>query len=286
MRDNLKATVRGYYDTQLLRIQIGGRIVANFKAALGQEPGEKEDQLDDKEIDVLKQLRGEYKKITDGVARFPARSRFKGTRLISKYTELVMVANYADLLKVEDRLYKEVGYLLKDFEIFNQFLLQVKGCGPSMSAVIISEIDIAKAEYPSSLWKLCGFDVAEDGKGRSRRKEHLIKRKYINKKGEEAERNSITFNPWLKTKLAGVLGPSFIKQANEPYSEVYYQYKHRLEHHDVYKDVSKGHRHSMAIRYMIKRFLVDLHIAWRTVEGLSVSDDYATAKLGMKHKVA
>ncbi len=286
MRDDLKATVRGYYDTQMLRIQIGGRIIANFKAALGQEPGEKEDQLDEKELDVLKKLRREYKKITDGAAKFPARTRFKGTRLISKYAEFVMVANYADLLKVEDRLYKEIGYLLKYFGIYTEFLEKVKGCGPAMSAVIISEIDIAKAKYPSSLWAYCGYDLGPDGRGRSKRKEHLIKKKYINKKGEEAERNSITYNPFIKTKLSGVLGPSFLKQGNEPYTDFYYQYKHRLENHEVYKDVIKGHRHNMAIRYMMKRFLVDLHVKWRELEGFPPTDEYAKAKLGMTHKEA
>jgi hypothetical protein len=286
MRDNLKATVRGYYDTQMLRMQIGGRVIANFKAALGQEPGEREETLEEVERASLIKLRREYKKITDGVVRFPTRKGFKGTRLISHYTELIMVANYNDLLKVEERLYKEVGYLLEGFEIYNQFLKLVKGCGIAMSAVILSEMDIHKARYPSSLWKYAGIDVAEDGKGRSRRKEHLIKKKYINKKGIESERNSITFNPWVKTKLLGVLGPSFLKQRNEPYSEIYYQYKHRLEHHAIYKDVSKGHRHNMAIRYMIKRFLVDLHIAWREVEGLPPTDEYATAKLGIMHKAA
>ena len=286
MRDDLKATVRGYYDTQMLRIQIGGRIIANFKAALGQKPGEKEDQLEEKEIKVLVKMRQEYKKVTDGAARFPARTKFKGTRLISKYAEFVMVANYADLLKVEDRLYKEIGYLLKSFGVYTEFLEKIKGCGPAMSAVIISELDVEKAQYPSSFWKYCGYDLGEDGKGRSKRKEHLVKKKYINKKGEEAERNSITYNPFIKTKLSGVLGPSFIKHANEPYSGIYYQYKHRLENHEKYKDASKGHRHNMSIRYMMKRFLVDLHMAWRELEGFPPTEEYAKAKLGMGHKKA
>jgi hypothetical protein len=34
---------------------------------------------------------------------------------------------------------------------------------------------------------------------------------------------------------------------------------------------------------MIKQFLVDLHIAWRTIEGLPVSLPYHEAKLGHLH---
>lgn len=43
------------------------------------------------------------------------------------------------------------------------------------------------------------------------------------------------------------------------------------------------HRKNMAIRYMVKVFLKDLWVAWRTLEGLPVTPDYAEAKLGLKH---
>ena len=37
----------------------------------------------------------------------------------------------------------------------------------------------------------------------------------------------------------------------------------------------------MAMRYMAKRFLVDLHAKWRALEGLEVTQEYAVRKLGM-----
>ena len=40
---NLKILVRGAYDIQKLRIQMGNRLVGNFKAKLGQAPSEPED---------------------------------------------------------------------------------------------------------------------------------------------------------------------------------------------------------------------------------------------------
>jgi hypothetical protein len=52
-----------------------------------------------------------------------------------------------------------------------------------MAGVILSEIDITKAEYPSSLHKYAGLDVAGDGQGRSRKKEHLEESDYIDKDG-------------------------------------------------------------------------------------------------------
>ena len=89
----------------------------------------------------------------------------------------------------------------------------------------------------------------------------------------------------MKTKLVGVLGTSFLRSASE-YREYYDNYKNRIENHEAHKDKTKGHRHNMAIRYMVKRFLVDLHMKWRALEGLPVSEEYAEAKLGMKHKKA
>ncbi|MCP4149787.1 MAG: hypothetical protein GY757_18725 [bacterium] len=154
-----------------------------------------------------------------------------------------------------------------------------------MSGVIISEIDIGKALYPSSLWKYAGLDVAGDGQGRSRKKEHLVETEYTSKDGEQKMKKGITFNPFLKTKLVGVLGPAFLK-ARSPYAEIYGDYKNRLENNPKHLEKTKGHRHNMAIRYMVKRFLVDLHREWRALEGLSVSEEYSVAKLNMHHRQA
>jgi hypothetical protein len=106
--------------------------------------------------------------------------------------------------------------------------------------------------------------------------------KYQAKDGTEKERLSITFNPFLKTKLIGVLGTSFLRSGSQ-YAQVYYDYKNRLENHPKYKDVSKAHRHNMAIRYMIKMFLKDMWVFWRKAEGLEVTPSYAEAKLGIVH---
>ena len=46
---DLRVMVRGAYDLQKLRIQMGNRIVGNFKAKLGQAPGESEDDALDAE---------------------------------------------------------------------------------------------------------------------------------------------------------------------------------------------------------------------------------------------
>jgi len=285
---NLKTIVRGAYDIQKNRIQTGNRLVGNFKAKLGQAPSEKEDTIDKEGQTVLLNLRRSHKLLTEGVAAFPRQATFKGDEVISNYTELCLVDNYFELEAQEKSHFKRLGHILKDYPIYNNFLHGVTGIGPAMAGVIISEIDITKAEYPSSLHKYAGLDVAPDGQGRSRRKEHLEDSEYIDKDGEVQTKKGITFNPFLKTKLVGVLGSSFIKQSPDKceYRKIYDEYKHRLEHMDAHKEKSKGHRHNMAIRYMVKMFLVDLYNAWRRLEGLPVAPTYSEAKLGKVHKIA
>lgn len=280
---SLKTFVRGAYDEQKLRIQTGNRIVGNFKAKLGQEPGEDEKELDAEGKAILGNLRSHFKKITDGVTTFPRQSKFTGDEVISDYTELCLLAQYVDLESSEKQHFARLGNILKDYPIYTGFLQNIKGIGPAMAGVIISEIDIAACEYPSSLWKYCGLDVAEDGAGRSRRKEHLVESDYIDKEGNPAKKMGISFNPFLKTKLIGVLGSSFLRAGDNSYSRVYRDYKQRLENHPEHSEKSKGHRHNMSIRYMVKIFLMDLHIVWRGIEGLSVSKPYHEAKLGLVH---
>jgi hypothetical protein len=285
---NLKTIVRGAYDIQKNRIQTGNRLVGNFKAKLGQAPSEKEDTIDKEGQQLLLNLRRSHKLLTEGVASFPRQATFKGDEVISDYTELCLVDNYLELEAQEKSHFSRLGNILKGYPIYTEFLEGVKGVGPAMAGVMLSEIDITKAEYPSSLHKYAGLDVATDGQGRSRRPEHLEDSEYKAKDGTIKTKKGITFNPFLKTKLTGVLGASFLKQSPDKcvYRKIYDDYKHRLEHMDAHKEKSKGHRHSMAIRYMIKMFLIDLYNAWRRLEGLPVAPTYSEAKLGKVHKIA
>ena len=180
---NLKTIVRGAYDIQKNRIQTGNRLVGNFKAKLGQAPSEKEDTIDKEGQQVLLNLRRSHKLLTEGVASFPRQATFKGDEVISDYTELCLVDNYLELEAQEKSHFRRLGNILKDYPVYTEFLEGVTGVGPAMAGVMLSEIDITKAEYPSSLHKYAGLDVATDGQGRSRRPEHLEDSEYKAKDG-------------------------------------------------------------------------------------------------------
>lgn len=378
-RDMIRPLVRGSYSIQHLRIECGNRICAAFKSKLGQLPSVSEDDaLSAEAKKLLDELRSEYKLLGSAVAQFKKTKGdpkpFAGGKLIESETELVLVEQYLDLEDQEKRAFKRLQSVLDTIPIYTEYLSKVKGIGPAMAAVIVSEIDIHKAKYPSSLHAYAGLDTvtkwvlqktsiratnlakpdptlriptlldalehdekpvpagatsvlrqftdmpplrlpdAPEGPqlaqpmdqaaivgydldgysiiaeyrafsygGRSRKAHHLVEREYTNKEGELAVKKSISFNPWLKTKLLGVLVPSFLRAGNEKYRLVYDNYKHRIEHSDKYREDTKGHRHAMAIRYTAKIFLSDLYNAWRTLEGLPVAPTYHEGKLGHKH---
>jgi len=299
MKENLKAICSGFYDLQQLRIQTGNRIVANFKIRLGQATSEPEKELDKEGKEILERIRKAYKLIADAAADLPRVGKFEGNEVISDYAELTLASMYESLYEREESYLKMIKSIVHTEPFWKYWMKDVKGLGELLALAIFAKIDISKARHPSSLWKYCGVDVAPDGKGRSRSQEHLVTVEYLDKETSEIKsKQGISFNPWIKTKLLGVLGSSFLRAGDNKYSKIYYDYRHRLESHPKYKDGGtaptkskngkqlpspKQHRHAMATRYMIKMFLVDLYSAWREFEGLPVSKPYNESKLGIGH---
>lgn len=131
-------------------------------------------------------------------------------------------------------------------------------------------------------------------------------------KGEKAN-----YNPWLKSKVIAVLGGCLIKAQSKPWVDFYYNYKTRKANQwgtcmlcggtklfekkpcgnckKVLPDGteestgvgpwgrSDAHRHQAAVRYMVKRFLVELYAQWRALEGLPVRVPYEVEYLHRKH---
>jgi hypothetical protein len=199
----------------------------------------------------------------------------------------------SDLLRqLERNALGDVRRVLRKFPIYKLWLKDQKGIGPTMAGVILAEIDISRSETVSQLWAYCGLAVATDGRAQRR------------VKGQKAN-----YNPWLKSKIVKVMAECMIK-ANSPWRVHYDNYKHRKQHTIV--DVcmacdgkgtiknstckncdggakpapwgrSDAHRHQAALRYMVKMFLAELFVQWRTSLGLPVPAPYSEAVLGRKH---
>jgi len=210
--------------------------------------------------------------------------------------------------ELEKQALSNIRRLLKSWPIYDEWLKKQKGVGPTMSGVLLAEIDITRCDTPSALWAYCGLAV-KDGKAARRTK------------GEKCG-----FNPWLKSKVLKVLGDCMIKSKSS-WRDHYDNYKNRKENQLV--DVcmacngtgkvsktdddddtngkekngkgkkvcsncggtggpapwgaSKMHRHNAAMRKMVKMFLLELWTTWRELEGLEVVPPYSEAMLGRQH---
>lgn len=231
LKRKLRAALRSFYDLQKLRIEMGNRLIANMRSKLG---------LDDDDVevtdDIMDVIEESFAMITDGVALLTARRKYDYDGVITDFTELIMVDNYLSLRDAEEQQLKGVKRLVRQFPIWADFLEDVKGVGETMGAVIIAEFDPHKGKYVSSFWRYAGLDVADDGKGRSKRKEHLIDVDYQASDGSTKTRKSITYNPFLKTKLMGVLATSFLRSGSEKYRKIYDDYKRRTAQRPKYAD--------------------------------------------------
>ena len=160
----------------------------------------------------------------------------------------------------------EQGYskILEDFvvgePIWEKYLSKVHGIGPVLASGLVALIDISLAKHVSSLWKFSGYHVV-DG--------HSVKRK----RGEKFD-----YNPHMRV-LGWKISDSFIKQRTMPYREIYDDTKkveiERLKKSDGDKKGWKLHADLRARRKMVKRFLQDLWVVWRKIEGLPVTDPYS-----------
>ena len=218
----------------------------------------------------------------------------------------------------EKAIEKMLKQALKRFRIYTEWLSQVKGVGEIAAGWILAEFDITKADTVSKLWQYAGlnpglvrgkarvpvadykpgmgeiFSTIMDDKGKP--KDHIIVTDKAIRGDKATPGFVLPFNKGLRTALVGVLAPGFVK-CQSPYAmDFYYPYKARLEqeHNGVasignkdegkaWQEVSKGHRDNAAKRYMIKMFLKDLYVAWRTIEGLPVRVPYAEEFLGKAH---
>jgi hypothetical protein len=236
------------------------------------------------------------KMLKQGLKRFPI------------YTEwLANVKGVGDII---------AGHLLGNFDITIATAVskmwQYAGLNPSL---VRGKVRIEVAKYREEMGPIVSIISGDDGKP----KDYIYQSDDLIRGDKATPGYVLPYNKALRTALIGILAPGFIKyvktcdacKAMEKETrpalnchcershyaiQYYYPYKARLEQErnpinslgnkddgKAWGDVSKGHRDNAAKRYMIKIFLQDFYVAWRTLEGLPVREPYAEEYLGKTH---
>ena len=271
--------------------------------------GSTQKKVDDAIKEVEETLKQEYEEDNDLTQLI---RKFNKT-LINNSAEFAMARIWITLHNLEHDITQELGHIINKFDMWNYFLANVRGIGPTLAACLISTINLYKCPSVQSLWKYCGLDVVHDendpdapGVGRSHNKEHMHLVTYINKKGEQCQKMSLTYNPWIKTKLMGVAA-GMLMHYNKEYYAIYSDIRKRLENSDrvdrMRPKVEKGKPvldkdgkpimlpeyplsriNMMSLRYMIKMFLMDYWVHGRCLIGEKLEVPYAQKKLGYQCK--
>lgn len=249
-RDTMRATVRNLYDIQKMRIAMGNRA---------------------------------------GVKKDGEEQKGKGRMDKTEKAQLHYDSGYALLLECETEMMKGVKNDVESSEIWTAFLKDVKGVGPLMAAVLMSEIDVTKTDKVSGVWQYAGLNSGMVSGRKMVGGEVVMTDDLI--RGDKLKAGYLSpFNTFLRTKLIGVLAPSFLKCRSE-YSKFYYDYRERLKNSRNcvngtdrrWCDESDAHRHEAALRYMVKEFLADYFTAYRNLLGLPVRPRYCEEYLGITH---
>lgn len=279
----IRSLVSSVYDIQKLRIAVGNRIVASFNTQLAENTDE---ESESEKTKFLYKLLLEWKDITtayvENKVTIKAYLAKKGSDLsyIKTVSDYKLIQHYNELVETEKGMTKLVTVEVTQHPMWDLFFKDVIGCGPMMAAIILSYFDIDKARHPSAFWKYAGLDVV-DGKGRTMGM--LVDKVYEKQDGTKVETVGISYNPFVKTKLLGVLATGFLKKPGCHYDEVYRGYKARIEQRNVTmeKPRTKAHINRMALRYCVKMFLRDLWVVWREQAGYDVGvSEYEVQYLG------
>lgn len=312
--EKIRNLVKGFYDIQKLRIACGNRICAYINIQLGQKPGTKQEDMDKESEKIIRSLRKDYNRITDGYTyhsktikkRIAELEENKEISYIKDIIDFNLMKEYMDLVALEDDANNIVEAVVKTHPLYNSFFKPILGCGPLMAAVCLSYFDPYKARHASNFVSYAGLNpvnkVEENGdiKVIANSKHYTEMREFVNKDGKVDVKKSLTYEPFLRTKLIGVLAGCITKasirsvKAMNPetgkiedtgdrivegkYANEYINYKMRK----LNQGFSKSHANRMAVRHMLKLFVIDLWVAWRELEGLPVSVPYEVDKLGME----
>ncbi len=199
---------------------------------------------------------------------------------------------------LESDIDAQIEEVVKEFPIY-EHVAGVRGIGPLMAAQLIAFIDVARAPYPSSVWKYAGLGLSEywiDENGKvmapkqgfkwNKKKKEWLSVTVEPEPGWELKRLSdrltagyrSPYNKRLKTICLGKVATQFMK-AGGAYRDEY----DKARAHYESRGWTKGHCHRAALRKMVKLFLSHYWERARELRGLETRRTYVEEHLGHGH---
>ena len=173
-----------------------------------------------------------------------------GNRLFFDTSDVMEEFN-ATMKKGEEQLKKIVEDELGKYAVYNQWLLQVKGIGPSLAGGLVAYLgNCERFRSVSALWAYAGLHCVDDGNGK------FVAAKRT--KGQESNWNQkLKSHCWL-------LASQLLKNKCPTYADLYYQQKEK----SLAKGLTAGHAHNQSLRKVAKVFLSHYWHVARTLAGL------------------
>lgn len=182
---------------------------------------------------------------------------------------------FAEAVRAEEAIEKEMEKVLKEIPIFNEFFSQIKGlAGPAIAGMIIGEIgNIRRFPTPAALLNYSGWGLKQNAETQAYERQ-------MRKHGQVDSNNK-----WLKQSL--YLAVVSIIKLNPEEKAVYDGFKARLlEAHPepvmvpggkegkMVKRFTKGHLDKMARRKWIRHFITNMWKKWTRMENPASYDKW------------
>lgn len=190
---------------------------------------------------------------------------------------------FDDTKAIEDKLTKQLEKLVTPTKEWKLYFKDVKGIGPKLAGIIISEIDPYKAATVSKIWQYAGMNPGEVF-GKKKDKDGNIITTTERVRGDRKTAGFLCpYNSYLKMACCGKIATQLIMCKNEKYYGIYENAKNFYNTNPAWKDKNGKHKDMAARRKMMKVFLQDYYAFVRPLYGLEARPPYAEEKMGIKH---
>jgi len=325
----LRSLVEQYYDIQQKRVQAYNRVVAWIKEQLGWESivrelakdvlGEKYNSFELPILDsydaTVEEIEKRYEVLMPPLQKkyaWYADRLIEGKAYIEDIENMVWAASR--LIELEKEIEQKIKNLVKEFQVYTDYLSKINGIGPVLAAGLIGWIaPIDRFKYPSKLRAYAGLS-AQHYKMKCEQGHRIIATSPkadcpVRKKGEkrvgicgarivEAEliphppRRVVGYYTMVNLKLKShfwrcVRSFEYLNPRNSYYRHLYDKIKAYYAQRDGVRKTKKeaegktpGHIRNMAILWTASIFASHMWEAWRRLEGLEIKEPYQIEKLG------